>query len=150
MRKKPEKKTPQRICLDCDHLYACQAWTGAGHLMNTDATHCANYQTVDVLHRQIIVSREIIDEQNAEIDRLESRVKELESTQQRWISVKDDLPEDDKWVVCWYRDTHGCYYPTAGMHTQHGWETDMNDDNGYPVEEITHWMPLFPPQNATP
>lgn len=69
-----------RTCFDCDHLYACQAWAGAGQLMHTDATHCANYQTVDALHKQLMTAQEVIGEQNEVIERYERMFAQIDHT----------------------------------------------------------------------
>lgn len=68
---KTVKPTRNRTCFDCDHLHACQTWAGAAQLLHTDATHCANYQTRNALHWELMVARQVIDDQNTEIERLE-------------------------------------------------------------------------------
>ena len=40
---KGKKKRPSRICFECTHYEACQAWN-VGTLVETDATHCVNYR----------------------------------------------------------------------------------------------------------
>jgi len=64
-----------------------------------------------------------------------------------WISVKERLPENDDWVLIWYRDKDGDYYPTVGRFKENGcWSTDVDaNDFAYPPEEITHWMPIPEP-----
>ena len=70
-----------------------------------------------------------------------------------WISVEERLPATNDFVVCWYRDTEGDYYPTIGSYGQLPtgemcWTTDVdNNENAYPIDEITHWMPLPEPPN---
>lgn len=71
----------------------------------------------------------------------------------RWISVKDRLPETDAWVAVWYRDKDGDCFPTVGQYRdfagQKYWTTDVDDnERAYPPEEITHWMPLPGPLEA--
>ena len=44
-----KNRPKQRICFDCIHYEACQAWN-LGSLTHTDASHCVNYRpsyTVD-------------------------------------------------------------------------------------------------------
>lgn len=46
MKRKP--KPPTRVCGQCFHEYACfYASGGCGWRSNTDATNCANYETLD-------------------------------------------------------------------------------------------------------
>ena len=40
---KGKQKRPSRICFECTHYEACQAWN-VGTLVETDATHCVNYR----------------------------------------------------------------------------------------------------------
>jgi hypothetical protein len=40
------KKKPERVCGDCIHVYACSSHC-FGNLMDTDATHCVNWETFD-------------------------------------------------------------------------------------------------------
>lgn len=40
---KGKQKHPSRICFECTHYEACQAWN-VGTLVETDATHCVNYR----------------------------------------------------------------------------------------------------------
>lgn len=40
---KRKQKRPSRICFECTHYEACQAWN-VGTLVETDATHCVNYR----------------------------------------------------------------------------------------------------------
>ena len=44
--RKKTKKENTRVCGDCIHLCACNAWQ-IGTLDNADATHCINYDTVE-------------------------------------------------------------------------------------------------------
>lgn len=64
-----------------------------------------------------------------------------------WISVKERLPENNVWVLIWYRDKDGDYFPTVGQYVEHNlWATDVDsNDRAYPPEEITHWMPIPEP-----
>lgn len=39
-------KKPAKTCGECIHEYACQAWNIGGHLHDTDASSCINYETV--------------------------------------------------------------------------------------------------------
>jgi hypothetical protein len=89
----------------------------------------------------------------------EFHVKEMQRTEQerwaiikrthyipQWISVKEQLPETSEWVVVWYCDKNGEYFPTVGMYRDGGWFTDVdNNDSAFPPVKITHWMKLPKP-----
>lgn len=40
---KGKQTRPSRICFECTHYEACQAWN-VGTLVETDATNCVNYR----------------------------------------------------------------------------------------------------------
>lgn len=66
----------------------------------------------------------------------------------RWISAEDALPEPGEWVVAWYADKDGDYFPTIGKYVGKtcSWTTDVDDnDHAYPPVKITHWMRLPKP-----
>ena len=66
----------------------------------------------------------------------------------KWISVDEGLPETNDWVLVWYRDKDGDYFPTVGKYNSRGnyWITDADDSEAaYPPDKITHWMPLPEP-----
>lgn len=66
--------------------------------------------------------------------------------QSNWISVEERLPETSEWVVVWYCDKDGEYFPTIGMYRDGGWFTDVdNNDSAFPPVKITHWMRLPKP-----
>ena len=72
----------------------------------------------------------------------------VEVTIPKWISVDDRLPETNDWVVVWYRDKDGDYFPTVGKYNsqENYWTTDVdNSETAYPPDKITHWMPLPEP-----
>ena len=64
-----------------------------------------------------------------------------------WISVKDRLPETNRWVlVNWVCEWHNKSYESlriAKLEKNGEW---LTDDSEYPYlmadEKITHWMPL--------
>ena len=68
-----------------------------------------------------------------------------------WISVEERLPESESWVVVWYRDKDGDYFPTIGQYGEGAfgrmrWMTEAEgNDMAFPPEKITHWMPLPEP-----
>ena len=69
--------------------------------------------------------------------------------QSKWISVEERLPETADWVVVWYCDKDGEYFPTVGMYRaewsygEKSWVTDVDNNNSAnPPVKITHWMPL--------
>lgn len=62
-----------------------------------------------------------------------------------WISVKDRLPEDFKYVLVYGKQ----FQPDRGITSGHfsqkwGWYTDCDDQETGEryYDEITHWMPL--------
>ena len=56
----------------------------------------------------------------------------------KWISVKERLPEFDRWCTWW--DVRGCTEPCTAFR-------DINDFEFW-WENYTHWMPLpAPPPN---
>ena len=57
-----------------------------------------------------------------------------------WISVKDRLPENDQWVLCFVKDkSFGTFRVFQWNYIDWQW----NDGNEwYDEYDITHWMPL--------
>ena len=77
------------------------------------------------------------------VDDLESRIAELEN-KQRWISVKDKLPEYktpyDYVLVC---DADGCGYAIAWRDSPYeGGKVWCFSSDLWVDEHVTHWMPL--------
>lgn len=64
-----------------------------------------------------------------------------------WISVKDRLPDDDELVLVYTKDNVMSVCPLvianafANLKNLKVWE----DNNGYYVSDVTHWMPLPEP-----
>lgn len=61
-------------------------------------------------------------------------------TVQEWISVKDRLPENDQWALCFMKDkSFGTFRVFQWNYIDWQW----NDGNEwYDEEDVTHWMPL--------
>ena len=70
-------------------------------------------------------------------------IQQLESQVPKWISVEERLPEDEEYVLCWYKDEFGDEWSTVGMKIQWGcgWDLDIDDNSGRNLT-VTHWMPL--------
>lgn len=60
-----------------------------------------------------------------------------------WISVEDQLPDDDNSVLT---ISEG-YFQCVGYHTRKGWFYYPNDQewNDNSLIDVTHWMPLPKP-----
>ena len=66
-------------------------------------------------------------------------------TVQEWISVKDRLPENDQWALCFMKDkSFGTFRVFQWNYVDWQW----NDGNEWSDEkDVTHWMPLpLPPK----
>ena len=63
-------------------------------------------------------------------------------TVQEWISVKERLPENDQWVLCFMKDkAFGTFRVFQWNYIDWQW----NDGNEwYDEKDVTHWMPLPP------
>ena len=61
----------------------------------------------------------------------------------QWISVADQLPPLDTAVliVCWDRGP----YAFLGVLRASGWRTIPDDEDRFPLETTSHWMPLPDP-----
>ena len=61
-------------------------------------------------------------------------------TVQEWISVKDRLPENDQWALCFMKDkSFGTFRVFQWNYIDWQW----NDGNEcFDEKDITHWMPL--------
>ena len=64
-------------------------------------------------------------------------------TVQEWISVKDRLPENDQWVLCFMKDkSFGTFRVFQWNYIDWQW----NDGNEwFDEKDVTHWMPLPEP-----
>ena len=64
-------------------------------------------------------------------------------TVQEWISVKDRLPENDQWALCFMKDkSFGTFRVFQWNYIDWQW----NDGNEwYDENDVTHWMPLPQP-----
>ena len=72
----------------------------------------------------------------------------------KWISVKDQLPEIDAWVLVYCDDMSNTYHVTK-LYDENKYYRDKartrkdkyppslvwSSDESY-IEEVTHWMPL--------
>ena len=64
---------------------------------------------------------------------------------EKWISVKDRLPEPKKLVLCIYKDINGVHYGFSRYQYDNVWYVS---NEGMP--EVTHWMPMpEPPKEGT-
>ena len=70
-------------------------------------------------------------------------IQQLEAQVPKWISVEERLPEDEEYVLCWYKDEFGDEWSTVGLKIQWGcgWDLDIDDGSGRNFT-VTHWMPL--------
>lgn len=61
-------------------------------------------------------------------------------TVQEWISVKDRLPENDQWALCFIKDkSFGTFRVFQWNYIDWQW----NDGNEwFDEKDVTHWMPL--------
>jgi hypothetical protein len=59
-----------------------------------------------------------------------------------WIDVKDRLPETDQEVliVCWWSLDESSIL--IGVYGKYGWHSIPDDEDRFPLESISHWMPL--------
>ena len=128
--KKGKQKRPSRICFECTHYEACQAWN-VGTLVETDATHCVNY-------------RASVGKTNA--DRLRSMSDEdgKACSPLIWISIYDKLPPAEKEVYV----TDGEYIARANL-LDEVFPGDKPCWSYSGLGEITHWCERIPlPQPA--
>ena len=66
-------------------------------------------------------------------------------TVQEWISVKDRLPENNQWALCFMKDkSFGTFRVLQWNYIDWQW----NDGNErWEEKDVTHWMPLpLPPK----
>ena len=61
-------------------------------------------------------------------------------TVQKWISVKERLPENDQWALCFMKDkSFGTFRVFQWNYIDWQW----NDGNEwFDEKDVTHWMPL--------
>lgn len=92
----------------------------------------------------LIIDKEMLrktrEEMEARIKELEEVISILETTTPKWISVKDRLPPEGKFVIAF--SPHGVFpaYYESYSNKDFAWWIDGN-----PVCNVTHWMPLPPP-----
>ena len=61
-------------------------------------------------------------------------------TVQKWISVKDRLPEAGEYVVCIAkRNPFSMFMPMVARIKKNGWVNPITEQY---ISEVTHWMPL--------
>ena len=68
-------------------------------------------------------------------------------TVQEWISVKDNLPEAGRYVVCIAkRNPFSRFMPMVARIEKNGWVNPITEQY---ISEVTHWMPIpEPPMSA--
>ena len=59
----------------------------------------------------------------------------------KWISVKDELPKID----CYLIGSNGDYVSELFYHSRTDLWMEVNSKNSEPFDDITHWMPLPKP-----
>ena len=91
--------------------------------------------------RKPIFPHELVDPTEAVADYL------LDSgvTVQEWISVKDNLPEAGRYVVCIAkRNPFSRFIPMVARIEKNGWVNPMTEQY---ISEVTNWMPMpVPPK----
>ena len=61
-------------------------------------------------------------------------------TVQEWISVKDRLPENDQWALCFMKDkSFGTFRVFQWNYIDWQWN---DGDEWFDEKYVTHWMPL--------
>ena len=61
-------------------------------------------------------------------------------TVQEWISVCDELPEADRYVVCVAkRNPFSRFMPMVARIEKNGWVNPITEQY---ISEVTHWMPM--------
>ena len=90
---------------------------------------------IDIL-RKPIFPHELVDPTEAVADYLiDSGV-----TVQEWISVKDNLPEAGRYVVCIAkRNPFSRFMPMVARIEKNGWVNPITEQY---ISEVTHWMPM--------
>jgi hypothetical protein len=64
-------------------------------------------------------------------------------TVQEWISVKDRLPENDHWALCFMKDkSFGTFRVFQWNYIDWQWN---DGSEWYDENDVTHWMPLPEP-----
>ena len=64
-------------------------------------------------------------------------------TVQEWISVKDRLPENGRYVVCIAkRNPFSRFMPMVARIEKNGWANPITEQY---ISEVTHWMPIPQP-----
>ena len=89
--------------------------------------------------RKPIFPHELVDPTEAVADYL------LDSgvTVQEWSSVKDNLPEAGRYVVCIAkRNPFSRFMPMVARIEKNGWVNPITEQY---ISEVTHWMPLPQP-----
>ena len=61
-------------------------------------------------------------------------------TVQEWISVKDRLPENDQWALCFMKDKSFGTFRVFQWNYVDWWWNDGNER--CKEKDVTHWMPL--------
>ena len=65
-------------------------------------------------------------------------------TVQEWISVKDNLPEAGRYVVCIAkRNPFSRFMPMVARIEKNGWVNPITERY---ISEVTHWMPMPMPE----
>ena len=104
----------------------------ADHLISNGVTVQENVEISDELLKQL---------KNAPI----TICKEEPSTEtvQEWISVKDNLPEAGRYVVCIAkRNPFSRFMPMVARIEKNGWVNPITEQY---ISEVTNWMPIPQP-----
>jgi hypothetical protein len=83
----------------------------------------------------------------------ESARQRVLKSELKWISVKDELPEEGTNVIVsdGKTVTDDCTFMPWGGHTEFTWQVHAYgyDNDSHTVENVSHWMPLPDAPNST-